>query len=362
MLPRLEPRGAVSPAMIYLAPVLAVALTLIAGVIMFAALGFDPGRSLYVYFINPLTTVYGWSELAVKATPLALIGIGLSLGFRANVWNIGAEGQFTLGALAGGGVAIWFHDSDSAALLPAMFVAGVCGGMLWAAIPAWLRTRYNANEILTSLMLTYVAILLLSWLVHGPWRDPSGFNFPESRIFLDAGVLPIVLDETRLNIGVIIALAVVIGGWIIVSRSFIGFQVKVVGQAPHAAGYAGFSQNRLIWFTFLFSGGLAGLAGMMEVAGPIGQLLPVVSPGYGFTAIIVAFLGRLHPVGVLFAAVLIALSYIGGEQAQIELRQPKAVTGVFQGMLLFFLLASDVFITFRLRVGAPAAAALGTSP
>ena len=255
MLPRLEARGAISAPMVYLTPVIAVALTLIAGVIMFNILGFDPGRSLYVYFINPLTTAYGWSELAVKAVPLALIGIGLALGFRANVWNIGAEGQFTLGALAGGGVAIWFHDSESALLLPAMFIAGIGGGMVWAAIPAWLRTRYNANEILTSLMLTYVAILLLSWLVHGPWRDPSGFNFPESRMFPDAGVLPIILDETRLNIGLIIAVLVVIGGWIIVSRSFVGFQVKVVGQAPNAAGYAGFSENRLIWFTFLFSGG-----------------------------------------------------------------------------------------------------------
>ncbi len=351
MLPRLEPRGAISAPMVYLTPVIAVALTLVAGVIMFAVLGFDPGRSLYVYFINPLTSVYGWSELAVKASPLALIGIGLALGFRANVWNIGAEGQFTLGALAGGGIAIWFHDSESVMLLPAMFVAGVLGGMVWAAIPAWLRTRYNANEILTSLMLTYVATLLLAWLVHGPWRDPGGYNFPESRMFPDAGVLPIILDETRLNIGVIIAVLVVIGGWIIVSRSFVGFQVKVVGQAPSAARYAGFSENRLIWFTFLFSGGLAGLAGMMEVAGPIGQLLPVVSPGYGFTAIIVAFLGRLHPVGALLAAILIALSYIGGEQAQIELKQPKAVTGVFQGMLLFFLLGTDVLIRYRIRFG-----------
>ena len=351
MLPRLEARGAISAPMVYLTPVIAVALTLVAGVIMFKFLGFDPGRSLYIYFINPLTTVYGWSELAVKAVPLALIGVGLALGFRANVWNIGAEGQFTLGALAGGGVAIWFHDSESALLLPAMFIAGIAGGMAWAAIPAWFRTRYNANEILTSLMLTYVAILLLSWLVHGPWRDPSGFNFPESRMFSEAGVLPIILDETRLNIGLIIAVLVVTGGWIIVSKSFVGFQIKVVGQAPNAAGYAGFSENRLIWFTFLFSGGLAGLAGMMEVAGPIGQLLPVVSPGYGFTGIIVAFLGRLHPVGVLLAAIMIALSYIGGEQAQIELQQPKAVTGVFQGMLLFFLLGTDVLIRYRIRFG-----------
>ena len=351
MLLRLEPRGGASAAMLVATPVIAVALTLIAGTILFAALGFEPGRALYTFFIKPVTTVYGLSELAVKATPLAIIAIGLAMGFRANVWNIGAEGQFTLGALCGGGVALMFHGSDSFLILPAMVIAGILGGMAWGAIPAWLRVRYNANEILTSLMLTYVATLLLGYLVHGPWRDPEGLNFPESRIFEDTSLLPIILDETRLSIGGPIALLVVAAGWVLLSRSFIGFQIKVVGQSPPAASYAGFSQRRLIWATLLMSGGLAGLAGIFEVAGPIGQLLPSVSPGYGFTAIIVAFLGRLHPVGILFAALLIALSYIGGELAQIELKLPLAVTGVFQGMLLFFLLASDVLIRYRVRFG-----------
>ena len=353
MLPRLESRGAVSPAMVYATPVLAVALTLIAGVIMFAAMGFDPGRALYTYFIKPVTTLYGLSELAIKATPLALIGIGLALGFRANVWNIGAEGQFTIGAICGGGIALWFYDVEAIWVLPAMIIAGVLGGMAWAGIPAWLRTRFNANEILTSLMLTYVGLLLLSYLVHGPWRDPQGLNFPESRMFNDFAVLPVIMADTRLNVGAVIALLVVAAGWVIISRSFIGFQIKVVGQAPTAAGYAGFSQNRLIWFTFLLGGGLAGLAGLFEVAGPIGQLTPKISPGYGFTAIIVAFLGRLHPVGVLLASILIALSYIGGELGQIEMKLPLAVTGVFQGMLLFFLLGCDVLIRYRIRFGRP---------
>ena len=351
MLPRLEPRGATSARMLVATPVIAVALTLIAGTIMFAALGFEPGRALYTFFIKPVTSVYGLSELAVKATPLAIIAVGLAMGFRANVWNIGAEGQFTLGALCGGGVALMFHGSESVLILPAMVAAGVLGGMAWGAIPAWLRVRYNANEILTSLMLTYVATLLLSFLVHGPWRDPEGRNFPESRIFEDTSLLPIILDETRLSIGAPIALFVVVAGWVLLSRSFIGFQIKVVGQSPPAASYAGFSQRRLIWAALLMSGGLAGLAGIFEVAGPIGQLLPSVSPGYGFTAIIVAFLGRLHPIGILFAALLIALSYIGGELAQIELKLPLAVTGVFQGMLLFFLLATDVLIRYRIRFG-----------
>jgi general nucleoside transport system permease protein len=356
MLPRLEARGAISTPMLYLTPVFAVVLTLISGVILFAALGFDPLRALYVYFIKPVSTVYGLSELAVKATPLALTATGLALGFRANVWNIGAEGQLTIGAITGGAVALFFQDSQGIWILPLMIVAGAAGGAAWAAIPAWLRVRFNANEILTSLMLTYVATLLLSYLVHGVMRDPQGFNFPQSKMFSDYALLPVILEGTRLNIGAFVAIGVIAVGWVLVSRSFIGFQIKVVGQAPTAAGYAGFSEKRLIWFTFLFCGALAGMAGLFEVAGPIGQLTPVISPGYGFTAIIVAFLGRLHPVGVLLASLLIALSYIGGELAQIELRLPLAVTGVFQGMLLFFLLGTDVLIRyrFRFRRGAPA--------
>ena len=349
MFPRLEARGAVSTPMLYLTPVFAVGLTLMAGVILFALLGFDPLRALFVYFIKPVTTLYGLSELVVKATPLALIAVGLSLGFRANVWNIGAEGQLTIGAICGGAVALWFHEAQGFWVLPLMIVAGALGGMLWAAIPAWLRVRFNANEILTSLMLSYVATLLLSYLVSGPMRDPQGHNFPESRMFGEGALLPIILDGTRLHFGAIIAVGVIAVGWVLVSRSFIGFQIKVVGQASVAAGYAGFSQKRLIWFAFLFCGALAGLAGLFEVAGPIGQLTPIISPGYGFTAIIVAFLGRLHPVGVMLASLLIALSYIGGELAQIEMGLPLAVTGVFQGMLLFFLLGADVLIRYRFR-------------
>jgi general nucleoside transport system permease protein len=356
---RLETRGGVSRAWSLLSPLVAIILTLISGVVIFSAMGKDPGLALYTYFVQPLTTVFGITELLVKATPLVLIGIGLSIGFRANVWNIGAEGQFTFGAIVGGGVAIAFHDSESFLLLPVVMIAGVVGGMAWAAIPAFLKTRFNANEILTSLMLTYVAILLLSFLVHGPWRDPDGYNFPESRLFPDAAMLPVIWADSRLHVGSILAVLAVGAGWVILSRAVIGFQLRVVGQAPAAAKHAGFSQNKLIWFALLLGGGLAGLAGVAEVAGTIGQLLPSVSPGYGFTAIIVAFLGRLHPVGVLFAGLIMALSYIGGEVAQIEIGLPAAVTGLFQGILLFFLLGCDVLTHYRIKFGAPSRAREG---
>ena len=341
--------------MVYVSPLLALAATLICGIGAFELLGIEPLRALHAFFIEPVSSRYGLAELGVKATPLIVIALGLAVGFRANVWNIGAEGQLTVGAIVGGGLALQFHDSDSALLLPAMLAAGILGGMAWAALPAFLRTHFNANEILTSLMLSYVAVLLLSYLVHGPWRDPGGYNFPESRVFPPAGQMPILLEGTRLHIGILLALLAALGIWLILGRALVGFQLRVIGLAPAAARYVGFAERKLIWLALLLSGGLSGLAGIVEVAGPVGQLLPTISPGYGFTAIIVAFLGRLHPMGVVLAGLAMALTYLGGEAAQISLGLPAAVTGLFQGVLLFFLLAADVLTHYRIRIGRPRA-------
>ncbi|MFP5515836.1 MAG: ABC transporter permease [Alphaproteobacteria bacterium] len=354
---RLEPRGQASKTMVYATPLLAVVLTLLSGFILFLAMGFDPVKALHAFFIAPLTSVRGLGELVVKATPLVLCAIGLAIGFRANVWNIGAEGQLTLGAITGGGLALAFYGEGGWWLLPLMVIGGAVGGAVWAAVPAFLRLRFNASEILTSLMLNYVALLLLNYLVHGPYRDPDGFAFPESRLFEADAVLPILWTGTRVHLGALFALLAVAGGWLLIARTFIGFQIKVIGLTPAAAGYAGFDQKRIVWLALLLSGALAGIAGMGEVAGPIGQVTAGISPGYGYTAIIVAFLGRLHPVGILLAALLMALSFIGGEAAQIAMGLPKAITGVFQGMLLFFLLASDVLIRYRVRFGARRAVA-----
>jgi general nucleoside transport system permease protein len=344
---RLEPRRQPSRLMFYLTPFLAVALTLVAGVALFEVLGKPPLQAMAIIFIQPLTSLRGVAELLVKGTPLILIGIGLAVGFRGGIWNIGAEGQFTIGALVGGSVALAFYPITGWWLLPLMSLAGIAGGAAWAAIPALLRTRFNANEILVSLMLTYVAVLLLSSLMHGALRDPEGLNFPESRLFQTA--LPLIIPGTRAHIGFLVALATIAVSWLLMERHLIGFKVKVLGQAPRAARFGGFSDQRLIWFCFLLSGGCAGLAGLFEAAGPVGQLVPALPAGYGFTAIIVAFLGRLHPVGILFAGLLMALTYIGGETAQISMSLPSATTAVFQGMFLFFLLATDVLVGYRPR-------------
>lgn len=359
---KLEARAAPSAAMAYASPLIAAALTLVTGFFVFSLLGKNPLAAFYTFFVAPINSVNGVAELLLKAAPLVLIAIGLAVGFRANVWNIGAEGQLTIGAIAAGGAALQFQGSEGAWVLPAMIAIGALGGMLWAAIPAVLRTRFNANEILVSLMLTYVAQLMLSYLVHGPWRDPQGFNFPQSKLFHDAALFPVLIEGTRLNASVFLALAAVAVGWVFMTKSFVGYQMRVSGLAEAAARYAGFSARRTIWIGMLAGGAAAGLAGVGEVAGPLGQLLPTVSPGYGFAAIIVAFVGRLNAVGILLAGLLMSLLYLGGESAQINMGLPAAITGLFQGMLLFFLLGADVFIGYRLRIGRGARGALLGTP
>jgi len=348
---RLEPRAQSSALMGYLSPVIAIALTLIGGLILFYALGKDPIEGFKVFFFNPVSDLYGISELLLKATPLMLIAMGLAIGFRANIWNIGAEGQFIMGGVWATAIALYFHESSSALIIPAMVIAGALGGMFWASIPAFLKTQFNTNEILVSLMLVYVAQLSVSWLVHGPMIDPDGFGFPQSRMFEDPALLPILIEGTRLNAAFLFAMGALLVVYVFMSKSFVGFQMQVAGQARDAARYAGFSAKRMIWIGLLSGGGMAGIAGMGEVAGPMGQLTEHVSNNYGFAAIIVAFVARLNPIGIFFASLLMALLYLGGEQAQQYMNLPSSISNVFQGMLLLFLLGADVLINYRIKFG-----------
>lgn len=349
MLFKLEPRGEHSRKMAYLSPLLAGVLTLLTSGIFFYLQGHDPFHALKTILYTPISDTYGIAEWCVKAAPILLCAIGLSVVFKAQVWNIGAEGQLLMGGLLASALAVNIIEQDGVWVLPAVLLAGVLGGALWALLAAWLKTRFNANEILTTIMFNYIALNLLVYAVHGPLKDPHGFNFPESATFGDAAILPVLVEDTRVHAGILFALLAVVAVWVLLSRSFMGFQIKVLGLDASAAKLAGFKDKRLVWITMLISGGLAGLAGAGEVAGPLGQLVPQISPGYGYAAIIVAFLGRLHPVGILFASLLMALIYMGGEMAQIELNMPLAITGLFQGMLLFYLLACDVLIGFKIK-------------
>ena len=344
---KLEVRPQSSRVWTYLSPVLALAITVVIGVLLFGLLGKDPLRGLQAFFWEPIKSGYALGELAVKATPLLLVALGLAVCFRSNVWNIGAEGQFVIGAISAGGMALLADKGTGGWIVGAVLLAGVAGGMAWAAIVAFLRDRFNANEILVSLMLVYVATLLLGYLVYGPWKDPMGYNFPQTRIFERVTQVPKLFTGSRVTIGLPLALAGVLLLWLFLFRTRAGFALQVGGLAPAAARYAGFSSRRALWTALLISGGTAGLAGALEVAGPIGQLTPYVPAGYGFAAIIVAFVGRLHPVGMVLSAILMSMFYIGGELAQSRLGLPKSLTGVFQGLLLFTLLACDTLIAYR---------------
>ncbi len=346
---RLERRAEPSRAWRMVSSPLAAAAMLATVSVVLALLGRDPVQAFKVFFIEPFSTAYGIGELLLKATPLIICGLGLAAGYRANVWNIGAEGQFTMGAIAGAGVGLFHGEALGAAALPLMMAAGIGGGMLWAAIPAFLRTRFNTSEIFVSLMLVYIAQLFLSFLVHGPWRDPMGQNFPQSQPLPDNALLTPLIEGTRVNGGLFIALGLAAVAWWFGSVTAAGFRLRVGGLAPAAAAYAGISSSANVWIALMISGGSAGLAGILEVAGPIGMLQPVISPGYGFAAIIAAFVGRLHPLGIVFASLLLSALYLGGESAQIELQLPASVSGLFQGALLFFLLSAELFIHFRLK-------------
>jgi simple sugar transport system permease protein len=336
--------------MIFLSPLLALTLTVVTAFFIFTFIltDIEISRVFYALFVEPLIDTYYISELLVKAVPLIMIALGLSIGFRAGVWNIGAEGQYVIGGITGGAVALFFYDVEGFWLLPLMSLAAILGGMFYASIAAFLRIKYQVNEILVTLMLTYVAVLFLSAMLQGPMRDPSGFNFPESRLFHDSALLPIIWQGTRVNLGLVFAIIFSFVTWFGIKKHISGMQIKITGSAPRAAKFAGFDDKKTIWFSLLISGGIAGLAGLFEAAGPIGQLNPGLPQFYGFTAIIVAFLARLHPIAIIFSALLIALTYIGGENAQIYFNLPSSITNVFQGMLLFYFLACDILIQYKI--------------
>tara|TARA_B100000700_G_C15055592_1_gene862644 strand:+ start:4751 stop:5833 length:1083 start_codon:yes stop_codon:yes gene_type:complete len=348
-LPSVVSRSQSSKLMSLFVPIIAVILTLMTGSIIFSLMGFNPIFALHTFFISPISSAYGISELLVKATPLALIAIGLAFCFKNNLYNIGAEGQLTMGAIFGGGVGIFFHDTNGFWLLPLMIIAGAIGGALWGLIPALLKTKFNTNEILTSLMLVYVALLILDYLVVGPWKDPQGYSFPKTRSFSDSGRMPLLFSGLRIHFGLFITLFLIFFSWFIFTKTIFGFQLKVSGFSPSAARYAGFNQNRLVYLAFAICGSFAGIAGLAEVSGPIGLLYRDISPNYGFTAIIVAFLGRLHPIGIIFASLVIALTYLGAEDAQLFMQIPAAVGFVFQGLVLFYLLGADFLVNYKLE-------------
>lgn len=359
---RLEKRADPSRLMVVVTPIASVIVTMLIGVVVFDGLGFDGQRAVIDIFVSPLLLSYKWQDVAVRAAPLIIIALGLSIGNRANVWNIGAEGQYIIGALCAAGIGIAAGGAGGFVIVALMIIAGAVGGMAWGVPPAFLRTRYGVNEILSSLMLTYVALQVLSYLVGGPWKDPNGRNFPATAPLLPEQSLPILVPGTTIHLGVAIALVLPFVFWLLMARSVFGFKVRVVGSAPNAARHGGFDADQTVWQAMLIGGAMAGLAGALEFAGALKAINLGFPSGYGFAAIIVSFLGRLHPIGCLMAGIVLAVTYVGGQVAQTTVHIPNATAGIFQAMMLFFILASDILVRYRIRLVGGRASAAAPAP
>ncbi len=335
--------------MTIIVPVMSIMAALILGAVILVALGHDPSLVYAAMLQGSFGTQNGLAETLVKAIPLLLTGLGVSIAFRMLLWNIGAEGQLYMGAIFATGLALFVLPSAPAVLLiPAMIIAGFIGGGLWALIPAVLRAYLKVNEIITSLMLNYVAILFSEWLVHGPWRDRKSFGFPGTPMLPDAAWLP-RLAPTRVHLGLVFGLIAAVVVYIILRRTWWGYEIRVIGENEQAARYAGINITRNILLVMALSGGLAGIAGMSEITGIGHQLQRSFSPGYGYTAIIVAWLARLNPWLIVLVSFLFAGLLVGGDQLQISMGLPAAIAPMLQGMILFFLLGGEILTHYRFK-------------
>lgn len=351
---RFEKRQHHSKMMLLATPFIAIALSVAVSCLLLLILKKPILLTFHSFFIAPFENFYSITEIFLKFGPLLLIAQALAVGFRAKIWNIGAEGQMIMGAIAASAVPVHFVDSTSAWLLPSMIVLGALGGMLWAGIAAFLRTQFNANEILVTLMLTSIALQLLYYLLLGPWKDPMGFNFPQTVMFQDEALFPALFSGVRLNVSIVFPVLFSIAVWLYMEKHYGGYKLVVGGLAPAAAGYAGFSSKKAVWGSLLLAGFAAGIAGMSEVAGPIGQLQRSMTSGYGYSAIIVAYLGALNPIGIVFAAFFLAVLHIGGDVALVSAGLPISAVHIFQGLILIFYLSAYAFVNYRLRVVHPA--------
>ena len=342
---KFEKRLAPSPTMTVAVPVVSVVLALMFCAVFLALTGRHPLELYGAMLEGALGSAYGLSETAVKAIPLALCGLGISLAFRMQLWNIGAEGQFYLGAFAATWVPLTFPELPAVIMLPAMVALGLVAGALWALVPAFLRIKWKVNEIITTLMLNYVGILWVNYFVYGPWKDPRGFNFPLTAEFPAAAMLP-TLGSSRIHFGVFFVL-VLVGLFIIIFRnSRWGYEIKVIGASERAACYAGMDIKRNMYLVMLLSGAICGLAGMAEVSGIVGRLQPNLSPGYGYTAIIVAWLARLNPIAIVLVAGLFGVLQVGGYIVQ-TFGVPASVAAMIQGAILFFVIGGEIFTSYR---------------
>jgi simple sugar transport system permease protein len=328
-------------------PAGAVATALLAGALLLFSLGVSPFQAYAAMFRGALGDAWGVSETIVKAIPLTLAGLAVGLSFTMVVWNIGAEGQLVMGALASVAIVRYAFVDSAPVMFLLMFLGAALAGGLWAGFSGYLKARWNVNEIITTLMMNYIAILLTEYFIYGPWRDPSSLGFPMTAPFPDAARLP-VFGGTRVHVGLFLAVLFAVLFRVIYRWTRWGFELRVIGNNPNAARYAGIDYMKNVLLAMFVSGAVAGIAGMTEVAGLQGRIQPGFSSGYGYTAIIVAWLARLNPLGTVFVSFLLGALLVGGDTLQVVMRLPLASVQVLQGLILFCVLGGEFFRNYRI--------------
>lgn len=345
---KLEKRLSPSTAMTIATPICSVLMAMIFCALFLVFTGRDPLEVYSAMVSGALGSAYGLSETLVKAIPLMLCSLGVSLAFRMQLWNIGGEGQLYMGAAFATWAALSFPNWPVWLLLPFMVLVSMAGGGLWALIAAGLRAKWQVNEIIITLMLNYIGSLWVSYLVHGPWRDPQGRNFPLTAPFSPSALLP-TLGDTRIHAGLLFALIIMLLLYVVFRQSRWGYEIRVIGASEMAARYAGMNIKRNIYFVMLASGAVCGLAGMTEVSGIVGRLQPTISPGYGYTAIIVAWLSRMHPFAIGAVSLIFGALQVGGYFIQ-TLGVPATVSAMLQGAILFFVAGGEIFTQYRVVI------------
>ncbi|NPV92845.1 MAG: ABC transporter permease [Firmicutes bacterium] len=328
---------------VLLGPAFAILISLVIGWLFLAVQGYSPEKVYRAMLEGAFGSTYSISETLVKAIPIMLTALAASLSFKVKLWNIGAEGQLYLGAFAATGIAFWFPQLSPALLLPAMLVAGCLAGVVWNLIPGFLRAFWGINETITTLMFNYLGIIWVDYFIFGPWKDPKS-NFPLSPRLTENTYLP-VLGDTRVHLGLAAAILVAVLLWWLIKYSKWGYEVRVMGESQESARYAGIDTVKNIVLVMAISGGIAGIAGMTEVAGVTHRLQHGLSPGYGYTGLIVAWLARLNPLAVIVVSFLFGGLLVGGFSAQ-GVGAPYSLVSILQGLILFFLLGAD-FIAER---------------
>lgn len=331
-------------------PVLAILLALVVSSSLILVVGGQPLVAFQALFLGAFGRTSRMAETLVKATPLMLAGLGMCVAFTCRVWNIGAEGQLYMGALAATGVGVYLPVSSKFIAIPVMLIVSFLAGGVWAAIPGWLKGRFGVSEIITTIMMNYIAISLVSYMVHHPLRDPGGY-LPQSSPLAAAAKLPVMLVRTRLHIGLLFGIIGAVALYLVLIRTTLGYQIRVVGHNPYAARYGGMHVGRIIFTSMLLSGGFAGLAGMVEIAGVHHKLIEGISPGYGYTAIVVALLSYLNPLAVILISILFAGLMVGADAMQRAAGLPAALAYVVQGLVVLCVLGSEYFVKRKLREG-----------